>query len=119
MAFTLPDFNQLLYVWRTPRTPEDGPPDEAEIPCQIYLASRLTQDITDGAPEAWKPPIILRCPSESFHPEPGDLYLLQIHDTDYYYLYRFWEYIHVGFPNEYQFVIVSHCGSDREVPYDQ
>ena len=117
--YTLPTFNLTMDIWRDPRTPASGAPDLSGVPVQMYLESRPQIDIEYDDPGFWVPPIILRSPKLSFTPRSGDLYLIVLHGSSYFYLYRWWEYYHAGFPNEYQAVLVIHCDGSRTVPFDQ
>jgi hypothetical protein len=119
MSYSLPVFNLLLDVWRTPRTPGGGAPDLAAIPCQLYVVSRPALDITEASVTLWVPPIILRTPSLSFSPLVNDLYKVVLHGSSYFFLFRWWEYYHAGFGNEYQGIVVSHCDGARAVPFYQ
>lgn len=115
MPFTLPNFNLLMNVWRNPRVPASGGPDVANLACQLYLNTRGTFDLLPGARAQWVPPVWLRIAPGVFLAAPNDLYEVVAGGTRYY-LYRWDERTHLGFPNAYDSILVEQCTIARGTP---
>lgn len=108
MAFFLPNFNLNVSFWILGHTPSADPPDEVDIPCQIYLNTRGLLDITPGGPGDWVPPIYLRIPLGVFIPSLGNIAAVQPGLTDCYKI-RWVQNAHIGFANEYQIALAEQC----------
>lgn len=114
MAFTLPQFNLPLLVWRSGSSPFVDPPDVEDLTCQLFIRSRMSLDITGGDDSSYSPPIILRIPL-GFQPLPGDVYGVNGNAITYYKL-RWSHIIHWEFPNAYWHVIVEMCNDRGATP---
>lgn len=115
MAFFLPSFNLLLSFWNAPNTPAGGPPDQVDVPAQIYLSTRALLDITPGSPTLWVPPLYLRIPLGAYIPLETDIAAVQPGLTDCYKV-RWVQNTHIGFPNEYQVALVEQCTTSGVTP---
>lgn len=107
MAFTIPQYNLELLVWRSGNTPFADDPDIDDQVCQLYIHNRHNQDITPGGLTSWVPPIILRIPT-GFQPIPGDIYGVGGNAITFY-KHRWSHLMHWGFPNQYVSVVVEMC----------
>jgi len=115
MAFipTLPTFNLMGdYL---------GPPSVSDVPFQLYWPSRSLLDIQANARTLWVPPIYVRLGKDflDYAPTPwvGKLFRYEATDEEtYYFKIRWWEYLHVGFPNEYLVWLVEQCNSSGVCP---
>jgi len=105
MAFTLPNFNLDLAVWRSGNSPFIDPPDYDGLLCQCYVHSRMDLDTISDQGSEYSPPIILRIPT-GFQPLDGDVYGVGGNSIVYYKI-RWAHLNHWGFPNEYWHVIVD------------
>jgi len=114
MPYTAPQFNCLADIWFGNRVPFDGPPDEVNVPCQFYIPSRASLDHTPGTAELFVPPIYVRMPvSENENWKRA--HVLEIHEDEHlYYLARWKERMHLGFPNEYRVILVVQCHGTGE-----
>ncbi len=117
MAFTLPNFNLTLAIWREPRIPDDGPADIEDEACALYLYNRLDRDVVAGTYPSYTPQIILRART-TWHPQVGDIYQVAGNGITYY-AHRWGHLIHQGFPNEYWSVSVEMVDSAGDVFYFQ
>jgi hypothetical protein len=115
MAFTLPTFNLMISVWNSPHTPAADPPDQVDIPCQVYAPSRGYLDITPSSFDLWVPPIYLRLPLGVYVPVKTDIAAVQPGLTDCYKV-RWVQNAHIGFPNEYQMALVEQCTTAGTTP---
>lgn len=103
MPFSLPDFNLVASLWRSP----DAWPGTvtATSNVQLYLTSRPLLDVTPGDPTAWVPPVYVRFPA-LFDVRPDDQ--LEVPSgTDRIYRVRWVDDCHKGFSNEYRVALVE------------
>lgn len=110
MAYSLPNFNLALAVWRSGNAPFADPPDIEDLVCQLYVLNRHNQDMVPNDSNSYVPPIIIRTPT-GFQPIGGDIYGVA-NNTITYYAHRWGHLIHQGFPNEYWDIIVEMCTND-------
>lgn len=97
MAFTLPNFNVSCFIWHPPNAPPN-PPDE-NLACQFYVTSRGQWGMVPGDNTLYIPPIYLRL-------QPGSALLVgDVVEcppaTGRFYVVRWVEVMHLGFPNQY------------------
>jgi hypothetical protein len=115
MFFELPTFNVDFQGWRTGNVPGVDPADFGPFDCQLYVNSRGALDMSPGFEADWFPPIVIRFPLGSFAPQSDDIYECEI-GSGFYYRFRMWERVHLGFGNEYWMVLVDQCNADRSMP---
>jgi hypothetical protein len=104
-VYALPNFNQKVDVWMVNTGPGSGAPDFRSA-CQLYVNSRPQTDVTPGVAAEWVPPIILRLPMLT---PVANNWSYQIVGDEFtgWYLGRWWERVHKGFPNEYRMVLLE------------
>jgi hypothetical protein len=121
MFVPLPDFNEVLTCWR------GGPPGPGTLqfntcPCQLYVQSRPTNNVTPGTSSAYVQPIIIRVPRYAvfgFVPQTGDIYQVNS-NPNVWYRHRWSHTCHVGFGNQYQMICVDMIdGAGTQVLFDQ
>lgn len=106
---SLPSFVSLCNVWFAPGTPAAGAPDLVNVPCQLYVPSKAGVDMEPGTVWAWVPPIYLRLPiSETNAARLGKIYEVEP-GTGFYYIKRWVDRCHRGFPNEYWMALLMQC----------
>lgn len=120
MAFNLPVFNLNLGMYLPPNNPMTGPPDQL-IDCQLYVDAKARVDITPGSPLDWVPPIYIRLSVDDFYvnlPPAVGAGFRYIDDNaqTWYYVVRWWERIHAGFPNQYMQLLCEQCKINRSTP---
>jgi hypothetical protein len=115
MAFSLPNFNLLVSFWIPGHTPHDDPPDEVDIPCQIYISNKGFLDIVAGDPDSFRPPIFLRVPFDNEFTQQGTIAAVQPGLGDCYKV-RWCQNTHKGFPNEYTVLLCEQCSTDGSTP---
>jgi hypothetical protein len=101
VAFTLPDFNLTMDVWKYPNYPFLGAPDYTTIPCQIYYQSRGMTSSTNAS--------LIRYASASVPVMlVSSVIEVPVGSARYYRVEAsFW--VHRGFPNEYWESEVRSC----------
>jgi hypothetical protein len=121
MSFSLPNFNLEGKFYQSGLIPGVDPPS-INLPCQLYLLSRLSQDITPGETFVWVPPLIVRTSVELIRFASGGWVggYVSIVDTttgrpNIYYI-RWWEACHMGFTNEYIAVLVEQTDPELNLP---
>jgi len=115
MAFTLPNFNLELLVWRSTFLPSEDEPNETAWQCQLYIQNKLQTLNWVNEPGVYTPPIIIRAPL-AFQPRTGDIYGVG-GNTHTYYNHRWSHIIHWGFPNAYRAILTELCGPARQMPW--
>jgi hypothetical protein len=108
-TFALPNFNLTGVAWVPPHTPAGDPFDIGDFPCQLYIPSRMEGiDQVEGGTGFYTPPIILRLDRAA--PNMAANYIVRVssYPTEYY-LVRWVQKVHVGFPNEYRSAIMHQC----------
>jgi len=109
MVLYLPTFNLVASVWNTGNTPSGGPADATDIPCQLFIASKISTDMEYGTPWAWNPAILVRLPiSENAAANSGQIFEIP-QGSARYYRKRWVDVIHQGFANEYWCALVVQC----------
>jgi len=117
MAYQPPVFNLVCNIWDC-NWPEDADPDYTDVPCQKYIRSRMSLDVSpqaaDGFWRVYTPPIQLRFPRnhEAFTGPPAlwphNCFEVPAGSGQYYRAY--WQEVqHQGFPNEYAIILVNPC----------
>ena len=120
MSFTPPVFNVSADFWTPPNDPATGGPD-ASGNAQLYINSRGLLDLYPGDPDSWIPPIWLR---RSFTDQDsvyalGVGYIIEIPGLTtqaLYYKVRWWDFVHLGFPNAYAVFLCEQCMDDGTTP---
>lgn len=115
MPYTPPNFNLLADAWTAGHTPAADPPDILSIPCQTYVASRLSTDQVAGTPTLYTPVIIIRQPTGVYSPLVGDIYEVTPGSGDFYKV-RWSQVYHLGFTNQYLGVLVEQCDGTGATP---
>lgn len=124
MAYTPPEFTLLMDVWSTGPA-SAGPADHTGVPCAKYVFSRTDSPATPpwsaGFWVEWHPLILIRTP---FAP-PFDVTVPNLYATaamvevpsgsGSFYLVRFAEIMHEGFPNQYVALGTVQCLDDGSV----
>lgn len=110
MVFTLPNFNLVGRTWNPGHNPATDPPDFVGIPLQLYVNSRQSIDIEAGASQFYTPLIIIRTPLPTLAFQTGTIVESVTGSSDYY-LVRWLQNYHQGFPNEYLGCSVSQCSA--------
>lgn len=117
MAYQTPQFNLLASIWDC-RFPTDGGADWTMVPCQKYILSRMSLDVTPPTQAGWwerhTPPIQLRFPitHAAFFGPPAEWEHLCFEvpeGSGQYYRTQFSEIQHQGFPNEYAIILATPC----------
>lgn len=113
-------FNLAMDVWEPGHNAAAHPPDHT-CQAQLYLVSKPMLDVTPGAPGQWVPPVLIRISIST-----SGLIGIHIVDTQWgytdstgrhwYYVARYWDIVHSGFPNEYVQIVCDQCTSARAVP---
>ena len=115
MPFSLPVFNLVADFWTGGHTPAADPPDTVGVPCQLYLTSRPSTDQVASTPTLYTLPIIIRMPLGIYTPAKGDITEVAPGSADYY-LVRWVQVIHLGFPNAYLTALVEQCDAAGGTP---
>jgi len=114
MGYVLPQFNLLARVWYVPRRFSSGAPDAVDVPCQLYVYSRPLMDVQYGEKTLWVPPVTLRLPKEKVGTW-AQMGLVECPSgSERYYLTRWKEWMHLGFPNEYLIAMVDQCTAEGD-----
>jgi len=113
--FRLPVFNLRMSVWTGGHTPSADPADATDIPCQLYVLSKLATEMRPSFPDLYNPPIMIREQLGVYSPVVGDIFEVATGDADYYKA-RWVQVFHKGFPNAYIGVLVEQCQADGTTP---
>jgi hypothetical protein len=105
MPYSLPNFNLKMNVWHTGLNPAVDPPT-ATLQGQLYIANKQIPDVEPGVPQHWVPSIFLRIGAGTYVPVNLDIWEVP-HASGAFYLHRWWDRIHKGFPNEYWAILVE------------
>ena len=117
MAYRPPTFNLECNVWVGTDTPADNPPTYLAIPCQKYVTSKGQWPIDLFNQRWYIPPIYLRLPIDSGSAwVDGQIFELPA-PSGQYYLARWKEVVHQGFPNQYFVVIIEQCDALGQPEY--
>jgi len=119
-SFTVPEFN-MAYEWWAVTNPTTNPPDLTGL-CQLYYYSRATGTTPfHTAPGQQLPMAAVRVDKGwyqmVFSPQVNSIF--KIPDTfgiNWYYIVKFWDQIHLGFPNEYTELLCVQCESNGLIP---
>lgn len=111
-VFTPPIFNILANLWFCGNTPNSGPFDFENQECQLYIYSRALLDIEPGSPELWIPPVWLRMPTAAVANWTSTFIAEVEAGSGRYYLARWKDVLHLGFPNEYRVILMEQCDGD-------
>jgi len=114
MPFMPPSFNLLAQVWNAGHTPATDLPDRRDEACQLYVPSRAVPVWDQGLDFPWHFVIILRRPSGLPELARGDI--VGLSPGPDYYLVRWTQKVHYGFPNEYRESYVTQCDSAGTSP---
>lgn len=121
MAFTLPVFNLAFNYW-APGVPPTLHVPTAAFTGQLYISSKGMLDITPSDQNLWVPPIYVRLSSSDFLLFPPACvsgivqYTDPVLSRDFFYVIRWWEWTHKGFPNEYVSLIVEQSDAGGLTP---
>lgn len=120
MAFSLPNFNLTVDIWLPPNQPVTGGPDQTAR-CQMYLLSRTDIEITPSTVQHFVPPVIFRFQPDFYTqvgPASGLIFGVQdlVNAKVWYYVARWWDNIHLGFPNQYTIVLCEQCDAAGFTP---
>lgn len=113
MPFNLPEFNILFNSWVSPAAPAAGDlPTNANVPGQLYINARgfIANNLNVSFPYAQT--IWLRMAIADEAADNGAIMYEVPPSSGRYYLARFKEVFHMGFPNEYWGVALLQCDID-------
>jgi len=110
MPFTPPQFNVPSDVWYCGNTPADGVPDVENVSVQLYINPRAPFSIDETILLTFETPAIyVRMPRDTLSIWQ-QLHIVEIPaESGRYYVARWKEIMHLGFPNEYLVVSVHQC----------
>lgn len=114
MAVSLPTFNLQANFWYVFQTPAGDPPAVTDLDVQKYILSKFSLEITPGSFYQWTPPIVLRMRIEDWTTWAEFAICEVPAASGSYYLARFKEVVHQGFPNEYLMAIIEQCNAEGE-----
>jgi len=125
--YDVPDFNLDADLWTGTQLPSTHAPTHAGFPCQKFVTSR----VVSGVEPRWQPglttnpqiffslytpPIVLRFPRTGPWAGPWSGWLVGVIECPsgslQYYLLRWGEVMHEGFPNEYAAALCEQCRDD-------
>jgi len=120
VATSLPEFNIMVSYWFAGGSPAAGPADGTCM-AQLYFNSRNFADITPGDDLAWAPAVFLRIKKEDFWAIGTPFVTTVFGWTDdngltFYWIVRWWEYTHAGFPNMYISASLDQCSDSLASP---
>lgn len=120
MPFTPPLFNLLFNYWAPGNLPSGGPA-LASYYAQLYVYSRSAADSFPGNNLTYPPSVWLRVSKATIQDIAPDIVGSYWSFTDTvpvvrYYRCRWWEWTHVGFPNQYGMLNVDQVSSSGVVP---
>jgi len=115
MPAGLPSFNLIYDGWVNPARPATDPPSVTALACQVYIHSRADIDQVSDSVDEWIPPIYLRTRLVDFHPHKGDVVQVNYLLNDYY-VVKWSQNIHMGFPNEYVMSLIQQCNAAGVTP---
>lgn len=105
MAFSLPDFNDLVGLYVAPNTPGGGGPVAGTFKVQLYVVNKPYVYLSDTGAGVVIPQVIVRCPVDTYDVYgPLNKSVWETKDKYghfWYYSTQWWDYIHRAFPNEY------------------
>jgi hypothetical protein len=121
MSFSVPNFNAAIDVWGVGTFPALNPPAIGGTPAQVYYQTRSIYFFPKAAgviPQAYG---WIRVPSSFITLTGTPIVGLIFGWTDsqgitWYYVCRWWDYAHAGFPNEYIEMLVEQCDNMGVVP---
>jgi len=121
---TLPSFNLLFDFWIVAHTPPVGVPDHANLPGQLYVHSRADIDIfnTIGNPSTYTPPVFIRLPTAAAllvtatPAVAGAFRTITTGGRSLFYVVNWWEWMHLGFGNQYAAFLVKQCNNAMTTP---
>lgn len=122
MAYVLPTFNLSLDYWFPGDRPSTDPPD-TQVQCQLYVYSRamLFDRVTPITLTAEAVETYIRLSfDELYRIGPtivgGTFRYADPFGIDWFWNTIAWEFVHLGFPNEYAQARVIQCNADLTVP---
>lgn len=112
MPSYLPVFNLQASFWFAGKTPAGDPPDVTDLDVQKYVSSKGLLDLQPGDPGFYFPPIYLRM-SVADEGTWASFMIAEVpQGSGSYYLARWKEDIHQGFPNHYLAAICEQCAAN-------
>lgn len=103
MAFQAPVFNIVCNLWRAPATTADPP--TAVYACQLYIPPRSQFDVKPTVYEEYNPSVQLRLPIGT---DVAVDDIVEVGNGDgWFYIVRWHDRQHRGFPNEYTLAILE------------